>query len=109
MSGLGASREARERPASRGALPSTAPSSITHPSPTRVPAWTVTCAPIVRSSPSSTPSPRCSPGASADGSSMRRDGAPRGLELALQALEDANDPQATLAVGDRRATLGDAL
>jgi hypothetical protein len=40
---------------------------------------------------------------------MRGDGAARRLELALQALQDAHDPQPADAVGDRRAALGDAL
>src|SRR3954449_4407490 len=60
-------------------------------------------------SPSSTPSPRCRPGASGEGSSMRRDGAARALELALERLEDAHDAQAALAVGDRRPAGGHAL
>src|SRR3954463_2626736 len=92
--------------ASRATLPSTTPSSTTHSSPTTVPGPTVTWAPNRTSSPSSTSSPTTRPTASR---ASRSTGLSRGrLQRLLQRLEHADDAQAAIAVGARRAPVAHA-
>src|SRR5437588_2525458 len=109
----------------RGRLPSTAPSSITQRSPTSVPLWMTAAAPITVPAPIRAPSwitvpcpietesSTTAPGSTYALSATTKLGLPperrRLLERTLQRLENADDPQATLAVGARLLAAADAF
>src|SRR3954470_15943707 len=105
--------------ASRGTLPSTAPTSTTEASPMRVPSSTTTFGPNSTPSPRWTSSHRISPRALFAGRSISRlprgsgpdaghAGPPRLVERLLQPLEHAYDAQTALAVGQRPPPLAHA-
>src|SRR5437588_1179620 len=106
MSGAGeaprAAALALELARSRGRFPRTAPSSITHPSPTSTPAWIT--APALTNTPSAirASGSTCAVGeisATDPGSRLSRGGGTaRGLERPLKLFEHANHPQPALAV-----------